>query len=99
MLNFYPDYARYSSENSSKVTAMYLSLAKKHGLKPAQMALANINDRAFITANIIGATKMQQLRDNIGSTEVKLSENVLAVIVPIHQLYPNPGPWLIKQSN
>jgi len=57
-LNFYPDYARYSSENSSKAMAMYVSLAKEHGLKPAQMALAYINDRAFITANIIGATKM-----------------------------------------
>jgi len=91
-LTLYPDYSRYSSENAVKATQLYVSLAKDNGLEPAQMALAYINERDFITANIIGATNMQQLRDNIASADISLSEEVLAGIEQIHQLFPNPSP-------
>ena len=91
-LSLYPDYARYSGENAVKATAEYVALAKKHQLEPAQMALAYINNRPFVTANIIGATNMQQLRDNIGSADIVLSEAVMAGIEEIHNRYPNPAP-------
>lgn len=91
-LTLWPDYARYSSENARLATAAYVQLARDNNLDPAQMALAYINSRAFVTANIIGATNMQQLRDNIASAQLELSEQVLQQIEEIHQQYPNPSP-------
>lgn len=69
-----------------------MQLAQAHDLNPAQMALAYVNSRRFVTANIIGATNMQQLRDNIASASTVLSEDVLAGIEAIHLQYPNPAP-------
>jgi len=91
-LTLYPDYSRYSSENALKATQLYVDLAKDHDLDPAQMALAYINNRDFVSANIIGATNMQQLRDNIASADISLSDEVLAGIEQIHQRFPNPSP-------
>jgi len=91
-LTLYPDYNRYSNENAIKATKAYVHLAKDNGLNPAQMALAFINARPFVTSNIIGATNMQQLRDNIASANISLSSDALEGIAAIHQQYPNPSP-------
>jgi len=91
-LSLFPDYNRYSSENAIKATAAYVQLAKDNGLNPAQMALAFVNAQPFVSANIIGATNMQQLRDNIASANISLSSDVLEGIAAIHQQYPNPSP-------
>ncbi len=91
-LTLWPDYARYSSDNAVRATQDYVELARDNGLDPAQMALAYINQQPFVTANIIGATTMDQLRDNIASASIKLNQAVLAGIEQIHQRYPNPSP-------
>ena len=56
------------------------------------MALAFVNTRPFVTSNIIGATTMEQLKENIASIDVKLSEAVLEGIENIHNNIPNPAP-------
>lgn len=91
-LNRFPDYRRYSGENSLSATRSYAVLARKHGLTPTQMALAFINSRPFVTANIIGATSMQQLRENIGSIDIELPEELLTEIDEIHERIPDPAP-------
>jgi len=91
-LTLYPDYNRYSNDNAVKATEAYVQLAKDNGLNPAQMALAFVNAQPFVTANIIGATNMQQLHDNIASANISLSNEVLEEIAAIHQRYPNPSP-------
>lgn len=91
-LSLYPDYSRYSSPNAVKATEAYVNLARLHDLDPAQMALAYINSRPFLTANIIGATTMHQLDSNIASIELELSEDVLEAIELIHTRFPNPSP-------
>ena len=58
----------------------YIAVAEKHGLDVTQMALAFVNTRPFVTANIIGATTMEQLKTNIASMDVTLSPEVLADI-------------------
>lgn len=89
----WPNYfARYNHENTMKATAEYAKLAQKHGLSLAQMALAFINSRNFLIANIIGATTMEQLKENIQSIDIQLSEEILKEIEVIHLLYPNPAP-------
>lgn len=91
-VTLFPNYARYSSEQSLTVTAIYHEIALKHGLSLSQMALAFVNTRPFITSNIIGATNMEQLKENIASFEVELSEEVLREIAMVHSRFPNPAP-------
>lgn len=85
-------FTRYTSAHAQKVTQQYVDLAQQYGLDPAQMALAYVNSRPFLTANIIGATSMEQLRSNIASAELVLSDEVLKGIEAIHDAHPNPCP-------
>jgi aryl-alcohol dehydrogenase-like predicted oxidoreductase len=66
----------------------YVDVAKKHGLDVCQMALAFVTMQPFVTANIIGATSMEQLKSNIGSFDVRLSKDVLADIESVRRQYP-----------
>ncbi|MFW2372673.1 MAG: NADP(H)-dependent aldo-keto reductase [Gammaproteobacteria bacterium] len=91
-LSLFPDYNRYSSPNAQKATEAYVSLARQHALDPAQMALAYVNSRPFLTADIIGATTMDQLESNIASINLELSEELLQAIEQVHSRYPNPAP-------
>ena len=83
---------RYQTEGAEAAIKRYIALAREAGLDPAQMALAFVNSRSFVTANIIGATTMEQLRTDIASIDVKLSPEVEAKIDAIHQLVGNPCP-------
>ncbi len=91
-ITLFPNYSRYSSDTATKATEQYAQLAKEHGLSMAQMALAFVNSRPFLTSNIIGATTMEQLKENIESIEVDLSDEVLEGIEAIHNAIPNPAP-------
>ena len=91
-LTLFPDYTRYSGPNAVAATERYVELAQDHGLDPAQMALAYVNTRPFVTSTIVGATSLEQLKANIASIDVTLSDGVLADIEHIHELYPNPAP-------
>ncbi len=84
----------HKSEYGIKATEAYVKLAQLHGLDPAQMALAYVNSRSFLTSNIIGATTMKQLKMNIASLylELDMDDEMLDSIEAIHQQYPNPCP-------
>jgi len=91
-LTLFPDYTRYCSSEAGRATEKYVALAREHGMDPAQMALAYVNSRSFLTSTIIGATTMEQLRSNIESIQLKLSDEVLEGIEAIHTEHPNPSP-------
>ncbi len=91
-VTLFPNYNRYSGDTAVQATEMYAQLAKEHGLSMAQMALAFVNTRPFLTSNIIGATSMEQLKENIESIDVNLSDEVLEGIEEIHKTIPNPAP-------
>ncbi|RIV44028.1 NADP(H)-dependent aldo-keto reductase [Flagellimonas pelagia] len=91
-ITLFPNYSRYSSDTATQATEQYAQLAKEHGLSMAQMALAFVNTRPFLTSNIIGATTMEQLKENIESIDVDLSDEVLEGIEAIHNAIPNPAP-------
>ncbi|MGB1042067.1 MAG: NADP(H)-dependent aldo-keto reductase [Tenacibaculum sp.] len=84
--------ARYMGEGSLKAVAAYQELAHKHGLTLAELSLAYINQLPFVTSNIIGATKMSQLKENINSIHIELSDEILAAVEAIHAAIPNPAP-------
>lgn len=91
-LKLFPRFARYSSEQSTLATQKYLKLAEANNMTLAQMSLAFANQRPFVTSNIIGATNLEQLKENIDSINIQLSEDVLAAIDAIHAVIPNPAP-------
>lgn len=91
-ITLYPNYKRYSSETSVKATQKYYELARENNLSLAQMALAFVNTRPFLTSNIIGATSMKQLEENIASIHIELSDEVLQGIEAVHNEFPNPAP-------
>ena len=91
-ITLFPSYSRYSGQTSQQATQQYHDLAEKNNLSMSQMALAYVNTRPFLTSNIIGATSMDQLKENINSIHVELSEEVLKGIEAIHNLRPDPAP-------
>jgi aryl-alcohol dehydrogenase-like predicted oxidoreductase len=56
------------------------------------LSLAFANDRSFVTSNIIGATTLSQLEENIATYQIKLSSEVLKAIDSINEEIPNPAP-------
>ena len=84
--------ARYKGDNSTEAVIKYNEIAKKNGLTLTEMSLAFINQLPFVTSNIIGATKMSQLKENINSIHIDLSEETLKEIEVVHSLIPNPAP-------
>lgn len=91
-LTLFERFNRYSNPESERATADYVELARRHGLDPAQMALAWVTSRPFTTSNIIGATTLEQLEANIASVDLVLLDDVIAEIEAIHQTQPNPAP-------
>ena len=81
---------RYNPPQAQEAIAKYVSLAKKYNIDPSALALAFVNSREFVTSTIIGATTMDQLKVDIGSIDLKLSEEVLKEIEAIHFQHPNP---------
>lgn len=90
-LSLFTRFVRYSNPQAVRATERYVALARQHGLDPAQMALAFVNSRSFLTANIVGATSIEQLKSNIDSADLVLSAEVLQGIEAIHQDQPNPS--------
>lgn len=91
-LNLFPQYARYSSAQCTEATQKYNELAQKHGLTLTQLALAFVEHQSFLTSSIIGATTMEQLKENIDSISVSLSEDILNEINAIQAIIPDPAP-------
>lgn len=91
-LNRFKQYTRYNSPQAEEAIRRYVAIADDHGLSAAQMALAFVNTRPFVTSNIIGATTMTQLKENIGSINITLPEEVLRAIEAVHNAIPNPAP-------
>ena len=91
-LTLWDRFARYNSPQAESATAAYVQLAHDYGLDPAQLALAFVNSRPFVTSNLIGATTLEQLRSNLDSLSLTLSEELLQKIEAIHTAFPNPSP-------
>jgi aryl-alcohol dehydrogenase-like predicted oxidoreductase len=91
-LTLFERFQRYTKPEGLKAADAYVALARQHGMSPAQMALAFVNSRPFLTANIIGATSTEQLAENLGSVQLELSSEILESIEAIHTAHPNPCP-------
>ncbi len=91
-LTLFNEYPRFKADHVSNIVERYAQIAKKHSISLTQMSLSFVNDRPFVGANIIGATTMDQLKENIDSIDLTLSNDVVAEINKCHNHYPNPTP-------
>jgi aryl-alcohol dehydrogenase-like predicted oxidoreductase len=88
----WPRFSRYINEYADRATAAYAVVARKHGLNMAHMSLAFARQQRFMTSVLIGATTMAQLRTNLASATVNLSQEVMQDIEAVHRSHPNPCP-------
>ena len=88
-----PDFwTRYAKPNTEKAVDAYYEIANKHGLDLAQMSLKFLEIQPFVSSVIIGATTMEQLKTNIESVNINLSNEIINEINEIQKFYPNPCP-------
>ena len=80
---------RYVAQ-SEKVIALYADVARRHGLKLSQMALALCRSRPFMTSVIVGATSVDQLRTNLVASDLVLGDDVMADIQAVYRDHPAP---------
>lgn len=85
-------FTRYSNDECISAVERYYDIAKKHNLSLTHLALAFVNTRPFVTSNIIGATTIDQLKENIESVNVNLTEEIIEEINEVHSSQPNPAP-------
>jgi aryl-alcohol dehydrogenase-like predicted oxidoreductase len=85
-------FTRYSNEECLRAVEKYLNIADKYNLSLTHLALAFVNTRPFVTSNIIGATTMEQLKENIDSVNIEITETMLEDINQVHSSQPNPAP-------
>ena len=78
------------TEHAQNAVREYMNIAEKYGLDVCQMALAFVNEQPFLTSNIIGATSMEQLKSNIASIDLTLSNDVKADIQDVYKKYTRP---------
>ena len=84
------NFDRHHTNRGEVAISKYVELAKKNNIPPSTFANAYVNDRPFVTSNIIGATTMQQLKENIDSIDLTLSSDIIKDIEDIHLTDPNP---------
>jgi len=91
-ISLFPQMSRYNNPRVDEAINAYANIAEKHGISLAQMSLAFVTQQDFTTSTIIGATTMEQLKENIESIHVNLSDEVLKDINKVHEQIPNPAP-------
>lgn len=83
---------RYTKPNALPAVRAYAQLARESGLTPAQLALGYVYHHWSVGSTIIGATSLEQLRENLDAWDSTLGPELLAKIEEIHLRYPNPAP-------
>jgi len=90
-LKLFPNLSRYNSSQCTEATKRYLKIAEDNTITLAQMALAFVSQQPFLTSTIIGATNLEQLKENIDSIHITLNDDVLKAINQVHAEIPNPA--------
>jgi aryl-alcohol dehydrogenase-like predicted oxidoreductase len=88
-----PDFwSRYNKPNTGVAVDAYFEIAKKYNIDLTQMSLKFCEIQPFMTSIIIGATTMEQLKTDIESVNVKLTDEIIKEINEVQKIYPNPCP-------
>ena len=85
-------WTRYRKPNTEAAVELYFKICEKHNLNMTQMSIKFCEIQEFMTSVIIGATTMEQLKSDIESVNVNLSNDVIEEINQVQTIYPNPCP-------
>ncbi|WP_440655017.1 aldo/keto reductase [Candidatus Pelagibacter sp. HIMB1506] len=85
-------WTRYKKPNTEAAVELYFKICEKHNLNMTQMSIKFCEIQEFMTSVIIGATTMEQLKSDIESVNVNLSNDVIEEINQVQTIYPNPCP-------
>ncbi|WP_338407061.1 aldo/keto reductase [uncultured Flavobacterium sp.] len=91
-IKLFPQFARYNSAQCTEASRLYQEIAHKNGLTLTEMALTFVTQQVFVTSTIIGATTMEQLKENIATIDVVLSDEILKEIEAVQAAIPDPAP-------
>lgn len=91
-IKLFPQFSRYNSAQCTEATRLYQEVAYKNGLTLTEMALAFVTQQAFVISNIIGATTMEQLKENIATIDIVLSDEIINEINAVQAVIPDPAP-------
>lgn len=91
-INLFPQFSRYNSAQSTEATRLYQKIAHENGLTLTELSLAFIEQQQFVTSTIIGATTMEQLKENIDTIKISLSDEIVKAIDAVQAIIPNPAP-------
>jgi len=92
-LSLFPAFgARYAKSNVRPAVEAYVALARRHGMRPTELALAFVASQGFVTSTIVGATSVAQLDENLKACSRVLDQHILAEIDDIHLQFTNPAP-------
>lgn len=91
-LTLFKGYKRYTGERARAATAEYAQVAKQFGLSPTELALQFVTQQPFVTSNLIGATTLEQLQENIGSLQRTYNEEITAAVEEVFLRYQSPAP-------
>ncbi|WP_138502840.1 NADP(H)-dependent aldo-keto reductase [Nostoc sp. PA-18-2419] len=83
---------RYRKPKVNEAVKAYVEIAKHYQLSPAHLALAFVRSRWFVASTIIGATTLEQLKENLESVNVVLNKDILEELDKVHVQFPNPAP-------
>ena len=85
-------WTRYRKPNTEKAVEEYYKISKKYDLDMSQMSIKFCEEQEFMTSVIIGATTMEQLKTNIESVNINLTNEIINEINEVQKIYPNPCP-------
>ncbi|WP_027712925.1 NADP(H)-dependent aldo-keto reductase [Dickeya chrysanthemi] len=85
-------FVRYYAPHTQQAIAEYVALAQKHGLDPAQMALAFVRQQPFVASTLLGATTLDQLKTNLDSLSLTLDGEIFDELEAIHRRFTIPAP-------
>jgi len=91
-IKLFPQFSRYNSAQCTEATRLYQEIAHQHGLTLTELSLAFVEEQAFVTSTIIGATTLEQLKENIATIDVVLSDEIIKAIDEVQAIIPNPAP-------
>src|ERR1051326_7213870 len=80
-----------TAESDQKVIARVNTIAEKHGVPPARIALAWLLHKPWITAPIVGVSKPHQLADAVAAVQIKLTKEEIASLEEHYVPHPIDG--------
>ena len=84
------DIDRYNPSHAQPAIQAYADLARANGMEPAELALAWVNSRPFVTSNIIGTRSLEQMKTDVGTAKIVLSDDIQRKIAEIYKMHPDP---------